>query len=167
MFFNIAKITTPSIIGNTIALKIPIFKLASKPCATVPTKVGPREHPKSPASASNANIAVPPVGKETDAKLNVPGHIIPTEKPQTAQPSNPKIGYGEIDATIAATHLMLAATAIGLGSCYVCSFKEAMVREILDIPSEYEISCLLPVGYPKEIVPHNSRKDIEELVIYK
>lgn len=75
--------------------------------------------------------------------------------------------HGEIDATIAATHLMLAATAIGLGSCYVCSFKEAMVREILDIPSEYEISCLLPVGYPKEIVPHNSRKDIEELVIYK
>lgn len=75
--------------------------------------------------------------------------------------------HGDIDATIVATHMMLAATAIGLGSCYVCSFKKDMVREILGIPEEYEINCLLPVGYPKEVVPHNERKDIEDIVIYK
>lgn len=75
--------------------------------------------------------------------------------------------HGEIDATISATHLMLAATSMGLGSCYVCSFKEEIVRKILDIPKEYVISAILPVGYPNEIKPHNSRNKIEDLVFYK
>ena len=75
--------------------------------------------------------------------------------------------HGEIDATIAATHMMLAATSMGLGTCYVCSFKKDLVRDILDIPANYEISCMMPVGYPKDILPHNTRGDIEDIVIYK
>lgn len=75
--------------------------------------------------------------------------------------------HGEIDATIATTQMMLAATALGIGSCYVCSFKEALLREILDIPSTYNVSALLPIGYPKEVLPHGSRKELEEFVIYK
>lgn len=75
--------------------------------------------------------------------------------------------HGDIDATIVATHMMLAATAMGLGSCYVCSFKKNVLKDILGIPQEYEISCLLPVGYPKDILPHNTRCEIEDFVIYK
>ena len=30
-------------------------------------------------------MAVPPLGKAADALLKVPGHMIPTESPQTAQ----------------------------------------------------------------------------------
>lgn len=75
--------------------------------------------------------------------------------------------HGDIDASIAATHMMLAATALGLGSCYVCSFKNDILRDILDIPANLEINCILPVGYPKDINSHASRKDIEDIVIYK
>lgn len=75
--------------------------------------------------------------------------------------------HGDIDATIVATHMMLAATALGLGTTYVCSMKVDLVKEILDIPDNYEINCLLPVGYPKDIVPHNTRVDIEDFVFYK
>ena len=75
--------------------------------------------------------------------------------------------HGEIDATICATQMMLAATALGLGSCYVCSFKKDILRGILGIPSNYEISCLLPIGYPKEVKPRNTRKELEDIVIYK
>lgn len=75
--------------------------------------------------------------------------------------------HGEIDTTIAATQMMLAATAMGLGTCYVCSFKNDMVRDILDIPANYEISCLLPIGYPKDVLPHNTRKELEDIVVYK
>lgn len=75
--------------------------------------------------------------------------------------------HGEIDATIAATQMMLAATALGIGSCYVCSFKNDILRSLLGIPNEWEISCLLPLGYPKDILPHNTRKEIEDIVIYK
>lgn len=75
--------------------------------------------------------------------------------------------HGDIDCAIIATHMMLAVTAMGLGSCYVCSMKENIVKEILDIPSNYVVSCLLPVGYPKEIKPHGSRRSLDEIVIYK
>ncbi|MBQ3253748.1 MAG: nitroreductase family protein [Acholeplasmatales bacterium] len=75
--------------------------------------------------------------------------------------------HGEIDATIVATHMVLAATAINLGTCYVCAFKKDIVRQILDIPSEYEISCLLPIGYPSVINNPNTRLDLEDTVIYK
>ena len=72
-------------IGKIIPAKIPIFRLSSKTPDTIPTKVGPPEQPISPPNASNANMAVPPLGKTADALLKVPGHMIPTESPQTAQ----------------------------------------------------------------------------------
>ena len=51
--------------------------------------------PKSPAMASNANIAVPPVGTLLDVILIVPGHMIPTENPHAIQPISPIIGLDD------------------------------------------------------------------------
>ena len=59
---------------------------------TNPASVGPPEQPTSPARASMANIAVPPLRIVADALLNVPGHIMPTEKPHTAHPISPTAG---------------------------------------------------------------------------
>lgn len=75
--------------------------------------------------------------------------------------------HGDIDSAIITTHMMLAATSLGLGSCYVCSFKEDIVKSILGIKDNYVVSAMLPVGYPKNIVPHNSRLDLEDIIIYK
>lgn len=61
----------------------PIFKLSSNAPDTIPTSVGPPEHPTSPPNASRANNAVPPFGRAADALLNVPGHMMPTDNPQT------------------------------------------------------------------------------------
>ena len=47
--------------------------------------------PKSPAMARRENIAVPPFGNVFEEILIVPGHIIPTEKPHTIQPTSPMI----------------------------------------------------------------------------
>ena len=58
----------------------------------MPTKVGPPEQPKSPARASRANSAVPPPRMEAVAMLKVPGHMMPTDSPQSPQPINPKAG---------------------------------------------------------------------------
>ena len=38
---------------------------------------------------------------------------------------------------------------------------------ILSIPSNYHVTCLLPVGYPKEIKDHNERNDVGDFVFYK
>lgn len=74
--------------GNIIAINIPFFKSSLNTPDTTPTTVGPAEHPKSPAKANNANIAVPPLGIPFEAILNVPGHSIPTDKPVMPTPIN-------------------------------------------------------------------------------
>ena len=58
-----------SVIGKIIAVKMPtfIFPLAISDIA--PTRDGPEEQPKSPARASKANIAVPPLRRDAAALL--------------------------------------------------------------------------------------------------
>ena len=63
--------------------------------------------------------------------------------------------------------MMLAAQALNIGSCFVASFKEDILKNILSIPSNYNITCILPVGYPKEIKDHNDRIDVGDFVFYK
>lgn len=70
--------------GKITAKRMPIFKLSLNLLEIIPTKVGPAEQPKSPPSASRANIAVPPFVIAADALLKLPGHIIPTESPLIA-----------------------------------------------------------------------------------
>ena len=82
-------------IGKKIAAKVPNFKLLFAADETIPTRVGPALQPTSPARANNANINVPPFLIPAADILNVPGHIIPTEKPQIAQPIKLSIGHGD------------------------------------------------------------------------
>ena len=77
--------------GNIIAARIPNFILSFSASEINPTRVGPLEHPKSPARAISANMAVPP-GISLAAKLSVPGHMIPTANPHSAHPMSPIIG---------------------------------------------------------------------------
>ena len=72
--------------GKTAAERMPrfIFPVYDE---TSPTRNGPQEQPTSPASASRENIIVPPFFSEVAALLKVPGHIIPTDNPQSPQPT--------------------------------------------------------------------------------
>ena len=51
---------TMSTAGNIAAKGSPCFSPPPMAPVIIPTRVGPPEQPASPASASNANIAVPP-----------------------------------------------------------------------------------------------------------
>ena len=86
----ISKIT-----GKIRANKIPSLKFPWLLLKIKPTKVGPLEHPKSPANARNAKRAVPPLFKQEEAMLKVPGHKMPTENPQSPQASKLRSGKGE------------------------------------------------------------------------
>jgi len=81
--------------GNTIAAKMPLVSLSALALATSPTNIGPAEHPKQPANARLANIAVPPIGTVFTVRLSTPGHRIPTERPHIPQPINPRKGEGD------------------------------------------------------------------------
>lgn len=73
----------------------PILRLLPNAAETIPTSVGPAEQPTSPARASMAKSALPPLGQFLVAILNVPGQKIPTDKPQSAQPKRLSKGRDE------------------------------------------------------------------------
>lgn len=74
----------------------------------------------------------------------------------------------EVDATIVATYLMLAAENEGLATLWVGSFDPALLGEILPGTDGYELVAMINVGYPAEesepSTMHGERKTIEELV---
>lgn len=78
--------------------------------------------------------------------------------------------HTDIDGSIIATHMMLQAAELGLGSTWVGHFDPAAIREAFNIPINLEPVCLLPIGYPSsEAKPnpnHEKRKDISKTVFY-
>lgn len=58
-----------------------------------------------------------------------------------------------IDVAIAMDHLSLAAAAEGLGTCWIGSFDEGKVREILGIPPGVRVVELMPLGWPVDPTP--------------
>lgn len=53
-----------------------------------------------------------------------------------------------IDVAIAVDHLTLAARAEGLGTCWIGSFDNARLKEFFNLPDEYNVVTLTPLGYP-------------------
>lgn len=52
------------------------------------------------------------------------------------------------DTAAAATHILLAAVALGLGSCWVGAFDEGRVAAVLDLPTRHRPIAILPIGRP-------------------
>jgi nitroreductase len=79
--------------------------------------------------------------------------------------------HADIDAAIAADHITLAATSIGLATCWVCNFNRSKLAEVLNLPDHIEPVILLPLGYPDDktdIERHaTKRKALDEIVVYE
>ena len=77
---------------------------------------------------------------------------------------------GDEDATIVATHMILAATDEGLGSCWLNRFDPQKTAELLGLPENEELVMLMDIGYAAEDAApapmHESRKDLSETVRY-
>lgn len=56
----------------------------------------------------------------------------------------------EKDTMIALEHMVLAATALGYGTCWIGAFDEDAIKRLLKIPSKMKIVALLPIGVPDE-----------------
>jgi nitroreductase len=56
------------------------------------------------------------------------------------------------DHGIAAQSILLGATEQGLGGCMIGSIRREELRQVLEIPTHYEILLLIALGKPKESV---------------
>jgi nitroreductase len=71
--------------------------------------------------------------------------------------------YTVQDATIACTFAMLAATNLGLGSVWVGTFDEKVVRLIIGAPESQVPVVILAIGYPGEFPDHHPRRSLDQL----
>lgn len=76
----------------------------------------------------------------------------------------------QMDASIVATHMMLAAANIKVGSVWIDLFDVNKLKEEFNLPEGMEPICLLPMGYPADDYKgnpvHGKRKAMEEVVKY-
>jgi len=56
----------------------------------------------------------------------------------------------EVDLTIALDHMILAAAAEGVGSCWIMAFDYDILGSVLNLQENEFVSCLTPLGYPPE-----------------
>lgn len=72
------------------------------------------------------------------------------DKSQSWKRSSDNKDHANIDVAIAVTHLMLKATTMGLGTCWVCNFDPSIVKDALNLDKVLEPVAIIPIGYPKE-----------------
>ena len=68
-----------------------------------------------------------------------------------------------IDPAIALQTMILAAHSLGYGTCWIGSFDEDEVKEVLGIPTNLKVVCLTPVGVPDVSPEVRPRKPKEEV----
>ena len=74
------------------------------------------------------------------------------------------------DATIVATHLLLAAKNVGVESCWINFFDPEAAAEEFGLPENEEALMILDLGYAAEgagpLPLHTQRKELSETVKY-
>ena len=75
--------------------------------------------------------------------------------------------FADIDVAIAMEHMQLAATSIGLGSCWIGAFDPQVIREALELPVEMEPVAATPLGYPRAAYRPHDRLPLQEMVSWR
>ncbi len=82
--------------------------------------------------------------------------------------------YYLVDVAIAMQNLVLEATSLGLGTCWIGAFEEDKLKNLLKIPDTFRIVALTPLGYPakkdglvgsiaKNVVRRHTRKPLTDI----
>jgi nitroreductase len=75
--------------------------------------------------------------------------------------------YTDVDVAIAMDHLILAATELGLGTCWIAAFDPAAARKVLGLADGVEPIVFTPLGYPADQPGRKERKPLSDLVSYE
>ena len=76
--------------------------------------------------------------------------------------------YNKHDGPLAVANLMLAARALGYGTCYFSdTISEQVTMRVLEIPDQYKRICITPVGVPEAWPEAPQKKDLMRLIVYE
>ena len=97
-------------------------------------------------------------------------HILIVTGDRNAAWVRPSDGWNslETDMAIAMDHLILAAHAEGLGTCWISAFNPVMLRDVLGLKPHEELFAITPLGYasPDGATRPKTRKPLDEVVVF-
>lgn len=99
-----------------------------------------------------------------------PVHIVIasiTEKIKTHYGMRGERLYSIQDCAACATHIMLAARELGLGSCWIGAFDEAKLQRVLKLPDDVRPQMIITLGYSDEKPHMPARYPINNLVFFE
>lgn len=78
------------------------------------------------------------------------------------------VNYGYVDAAIVTDHIILTATQLGLGTCWVGAFDTKVAKEFVPSEEGLEAVAFTPIGYANSDIARRNkvRENLEDLVIY-
>lgn len=82
---------------------------------------------------------------------------------------SPQIELKQIirDTSISIEHMLLEASNLELGTCWVAWFTQEKIRPILNIPNDKYVVGIITLGYPDETPKARPRKEIKEIIHYE
>ena len=96
--------------------------------------------------------------------------LVAFDKTKTFTYPGQKYDSGIEDASIVATHMILAAKSVGVDSCWVNFFDPEQASEAFQLPKNEEVLTFIALGYGAEkaepLPSHFNRKPIEQTVSY-
>lgn len=69
-----------------------------------------------------------------------------------------------VDLSIAVSFMILEATELGLGTCWLGAYSEEEVKKVLDIPEEIRVPAIFTLGYADEDPEPRPRKQLSEII---
>ena len=89
----------------------------------------------------------------------------------TASSNHPDVvDFGIVDTAIVADHMSLAAAELGVHSCWVGLIDPPQIRREFNVPENYRILGVMPLGFPSERSRpsrlHRMRKELGQTVFF-
>ncbi len=122
------------------------------------------------ADALQAPSANLPANPATNAIKNAPVVIVACAEKGISgfydgKPSTDKGEYWFLyDIALAMQNLTLTATSLGLGTVHVGLFNHAKVSAVLDVPANFEVVAMTPLGVPEYQPNPRPRKELGEII---
>lgn len=106
-------------------------------------------------SKTDPEFAAPTIAKRTGRTL---------KSRFDSMPPQARAAYMSLNTGIAMTHMMLQATELGYGTCWMGAFDREKAREMLSVPRGIEIVGILALGRPDEDPSPRPRVAMDQLV---
>jgi nitroreductase len=68
----------------------------------------------------------------------------------------------QVDVVIAIQNMILAATALGYGTCWIGAFEQQQVKGVLGVPDDLDVVALTPIGVPADRPDARPRQPMSE-----